>query len=286
MEPHLRQLLFALLLACGIAPVARAETFDNASVIALSRAGLDEAIIVAKVSALPCGYDLTTAGLLALRRAGVGQKVLVAMLHRCTGSPAGQETPLAAERHAPGIYLAGAADGSSAGPLVVLRPAATVGVKTTGIGSLFFPRKATLTITRPHAEIVAHRARPTFWFYFDPADRKTNTFGTPVSWAAQSPGEFSLVRFKPNGNTRQLAIGRVGPYSDVMGLDPAVALPFTIDDLGEGCFRVGFAGDLPPGEYGFLLIGEGPRNRTSYRVFDFTVTPPASLGASVNPASR
>lgn len=265
----MRWLMMWGLIVCTLAVPAAAETFDNASVIALTRAGLRADIIAAKVGALPCSYDLSTSALLALREAGVAPAVMVAMVQKCSGSARAQgldnATADPSARHAPGIYLAGAA------ALTPLRPAASVGIKHTGNGSLLFPFKATLTVAQAHAQVTTGQARPTFYFYFDPADTKTSTFGTAASEAAQSPNEFSLVRFRTDRNTRQLAIGRVQPYTDVSGIDPKIALPFTIEDRGDGGYRVTFAADLVPGEYGFVLIGEGLRNTIYYRIFDFAV---------------
>ena len=259
--------LLALLLPSG---PARAETFDNASVIALSRAGLGSEVVLAKVSALPCNYDVSTGGLLALRAAGVAPAVVAAMVRRCAGTVAG-EVPGAGgadARHAAGIYLAGAKPDQQ---LIQLRPAATVGIKRTGNGSLLFPRRATLTVAQPHAQVRTQSGRPTFHFYFDPVDEKVNTFGTAASEAAQSPNEFSLVRFRIDRDTRQLVVGRGQPLANVEGLDPRIALPFAIEQVGEGHFRISFATDLMQGEYGFVLVGEGPRNRVLYRIFDFAV---------------
>lgn len=249
------------LLALLLTMPARAEPFDNASVIALTRAGVGEDVVLAKVAALPCRYDVSTGGLVALRAAGVAQRVVATMVRRCA------ET-LAPEAPAAGIYLAGAAPDQ---PLTLLRPAGTVGIKHTGNGSLLFPHRATLTIFQPHAQVRTPGPRPTFHFYFDPVDEKVNSFGTFTSEAAQSPNEFSLVRFRIDRDTRQLVVGRDQPLASVEGLDPRIALPFAIEQVGAGHFRVSFPTDLPPGEYGFVLVGVGPRNRVFYRVFDFAV---------------
>lgn len=259
------------LLVLPIAVPAHAEPFDNASVIALTRAGLESQVIVAKVAALPCGYDLSTAGLLALRQAGVAQPVMVEMLHRCTGAARaqGMDGPAADSpgRQAPGLYLAQGAR------LVLLRPAASVGTKVTGNGSLLFPHRTTLTVARPHAEVAIGEPQPHFLFVFDPADAKVNTFGTAITEGAQSPGEFSLVQFRSDGNTRQLVIGRGHPLTEVVGIDPKIALPFAISEEGDGTFRVRPEANLAPGEYGFVVIGYTPRNRVVYRIYDFTVVP-------------
>ena len=253
---------------------AMAQVFDNGSVIALHKAGLGPDVIIAKVRALPCNYDISTDGLIALKSAGIGQDVIVEMVEKCTGSLRAQGVGNAAtdpaSSHAPGIYLA--LDGEKGPKLAPVRPAASAGIKFTGNGSLLFPFMAKLTVPQGQAQIRVAGARPTFYFYFDSDDRKVNTFGTAASVAAQSPNEFSLVRFRTDKNTRQFVIGRAQPFVEVLGIDPKNAIPFTIDEVGDGAFRVTFPTDLSPGEYGFILPGE----KSHFRIYDFSVPGPAA----------
>lgn len=268
MRRQFHALGLALAVTLAIAPSARAQSFDNAGVLALHQAGLGADVIIAKIRALPCNYDTSTGQIIALAKAGVPQAVIVAMVDRCTGSSRAQGVdanpadPLV--RHAPGIYLAGA---SPAAPLTMLRPAASAGLKVTGNGSVLFPLKATLTVTQAYAQLAVRTPRPLFYFYFAADDATGNAFGTVAAAAAQSPSEFSLVRFRIDKGTRQFAIGRVHPYVEVVGVDPKTALPFITEDLGDGTWRVQPAADLAPGEYGFIL----PGGKTRYRIYDFSV---------------
>jgi len=250
------------------------ETFDNQGVIALHAAGLDDEVIMAKVKSLPCNYDLSTEKLVALKRAGIAQDVIVAMIDKCRGAMRAQGIdknsgdPLTA--HAPGIYML--ESWAKPARLDLLRPSAAAGVKLTGNGSILFPHKATLTVPQAQARSVAATSRPTFYFYFNTAERKADNFGAVTSIAAQSPNEFSLVRFRVDKNTRQFVIGRAEPYVEVVGIDPRNALPFEVEEVGDGIFRIEFPADLAPGEYGFVLPGEKSR----FRIYDFSVS--ASAG--------
>ena len=268
MPSNIRARGLILASALALAAPARGQSFDNAGVLALHRAGLGADDIIAKIRALPCNYDTSTGEIIALAKAGIPQDVIVAMVDKCTGSARAQGVAASATdplaRHAPGIYLA--ATGAPA-RLTMLRPAASAGLKVTGNGSVLFPLKATLTVTQARAQLVVSAARPVFYFYFDVDDQKVNSFGTVATAAAQSPNEFSLVRFKVDKGARQFAVGRVHPYVEVVGVDPKTALPFAADDLGDGTWRVQPAADLAPGEYGFIL----PGGKTSYRIYDFSV---------------
>ena len=248
---------------------ASAQTFDNQSVVALHAAGLGGDVILAKVRSQPCNYDVSTNGLVALKQAGIPQDVIVAMINKCQGAAQAQgidnmsADPLVA--HAPGIYL----QRSEANPaqLDLLRPSLGAGLKYTGNGSVLFPFRVTLTVPQARAQLAAGTARPVFYFYFNPADRKVNSFGTAATIAAQSPTEFSFVRFRVDKNTRQFVIGRAQPYVQVLGIDPKNTLPFAAKEVGDGIFRVDFPDNLEPGEYGFMLPGE----KGSFRIYDFSV---------------
>ncbi|MEY4161020.1 MAG: hypothetical protein RLZZ136_1641 [Pseudomonadota bacterium] len=267
--------LFAwLFLALAVVPVcAQGQTFDNHSVITLHRAGLGADVITAKIRALPCNYDISTDGLIALKTAGIGQDVIVEMVQKCTGSARAQGINGASgdplSKHPPGIYLA--ADQSGGAKLILLHPTSTAGIKLTGNGSLLFPYMAKLTVPQAQAQLVSPSARPTFYFYFDSDDRQVNTFGTVSSLAAQSPNEFSLVRFRSNQGARQFVIGRVQPLVEVLGIDPKNALAFEMAEVGDGIFRISFSSDLVPGEYGFILPGA----KSHFRIYDFSVSNPA-----------
>lgn len=259
-------------LAIGLAilgtTTAQAQSFDNRSIMALHRAGLGPDVIIAKIRALPCNYDTSTDAIIGLSSAGVSQDVIVAMVDKCTGSSRAQGVndrsadPLV--KHAPGIYLL---ETDQPPKMTILRPAASAGLKVTGNGSILFPLMAKLTVTQAQAQMIVRAARPTFYFYFNADDVKVNTFGTVGSAAAQSPNEFSLVKFRVDKNTRQFVVGRVQPYVEVIGVDPKNALPFEAEDLGDGIFRIQFASDLVPGEYAFVL----PGGKTSFRIYDFSI---------------
>lgn len=276
---------------------AQAQVFDGGTVIALHKAGLGDAPIVAKINAMPCGYDTSVNALVAAKKAGLSDQIIVAMVERCSpAAPESAEAPrtvanqmspvaprggtsrgmfaLKAPRVAPsgkarepeGLYL------SNAEALTMLRPSGQTATKVVGNGSILFPYMAKLIVPRPTAQMVIAAAQPVFMFYFNPTDSRVSEFGGVGGSAAQSPNEFSLVRFRADGGNRQMTIGRIQPYVSVSGIDPKNTLPFTMTDLGDGVFRVEMTGALEPGEYGFVLIGQSERaKQTVYRVYDFTV---------------
>jgi len=285
------------MMAALLPAAASAQTFDNNAVIALHRAGLGDGPVIAKIHALPCHYDTSTEAMVGLKKAGLSDDVIVAMVESCAGarpvdgafaagpavrtSAAPQARPAAGgmfastrpsvtpSRLPEGIYW----NGDDAHGLTLLRPTGQTAVKLVGNGSILFPHMAKLIVPRATAQMAIAAPRPAFRFYFNPQDNRVSEFGGVGGTAAQSPNEFSLVHFRQDGATRQMIIGRVAPYVSVSGIDPKNTLPFTMADLGDGVFNVELPGDLPPGEYGFVLIGESQRSKQGvYRVYDFTIT--------------
>ena len=248
---------------------AHAQGFDNDSVVALHRAGLGDSAIIAKIDSLPCAYDVSTDRLISLKGAGLSDDVIAAMIARCAGADRAQgvETVAAGSsgHPAPGIYFV-TKSGASTG-LQLLRPVIASGERTTGNGSLLFPFKLKLVIPRSRAQVTTHGDRPVFDFYFDTADSDVGGFGTVNTVAAQSPEEFSLVRFKQKNNGREVDIGRLAGNARSAGIDPKYTLSFVSQELGDGAFSVTPDEHLAPGEYAFILTGEKGRTR----IYDFSV---------------
>ena len=281
----------------------------DAGVIALHRAGLGDDVILAKIASGPCIYDTSMGAMVQLKKAGLSDGVITAMVQRCAQGPAVEigvrEAPAAnypkhggrrggvqagmsvapysaglASADAPavgagnsraaGIYLASGSEADARQTL--LRPSAQSSLKYTGNGSILFPHMAKLIVSQPSSQIITESARPVFFFYFNLPDHKVNTFGTAATEAAQSPEEFSLVRFRQDAGNRQVTVGRVQPYVSISGIDPKNTLPFEVTDMGGGSFRVEMSQDLAPGEYGFVLNGTSEKGGAAkFRIYDFTV---------------
>ena len=267
----LERLFRGLALVASVASAsAGAQVFSNNSVVALHEAGLGDDAIIAKVDALPCNYDLSTNSLISLKRSKVSDQVIVAMVNRCAGSNRAQgadnTVSSTTSSHSPGIYIE--QHTPTASELVILHPAGAAGAKTTGNGSVLFPFQIKLIVPQPTAQLHCSERRPVFWFYFNQADRKVDTFGTSVSVAAQSPNEFSLVRFRQDHGNRQFVVGRAQAYVQVSGVDPKNTIPFSIKEVGDGAFKIEMTADLAAGEYAFVLPGE----RNHFRIYDFSIS--------------
>lgn len=259
----------AAIYAAAIGSTASAETFNNDSVIALARAGVGDDVLLSKVNSLPCSYDLSTEQLIRLRKSGISNAVLSAMVDRCAGASRAQGLDQASAnplvKRTPGLYLKDNSTGTER--ISIIRPITVSGIQISGNGSILFPFIAKLMIPRPAAQTLADSRSPVFYFYFEAADSKVGDFGTSASKAAQSPSEFSMVRFKAERNQRQMFFGRFSAFNTQLGIDPKYTIPFSINEIDDSVFEVKMNNALEPGQYGFILkVGNG-----AYRVYDFQI---------------
>jgi hypothetical protein len=248
---------------------ASAEDFGNESVIALARAGVGVDVLLAKIDSLPCSYDVSTTSILALKSAGVPDAAIAAMVGRCVGASNAQGAVAAASspsvKRTPGLYVD--MDEAPTYRLEKIRPTGASAGKMTGNGSLLFPFRVKLAIPRAAAQTVAVSAQPTFYFYFETDNDKVGDFGTSATASAQSPSEFSLVRFKAKGGQREMTVGKQNLFGASLGIDPKDTVQFAIEEIGDSIFSVQLSSPLAPGEYGFVLKA----GADSYRIYDFSI---------------
>ena len=256
-------------LAIGVPASAEPQEFDNDAVVALTQAGMSEDVILAKIEGLPCSYDVSTNAIIALNAADVSNNVIAAMVDRCVGAAKAQGTssstsdPL--QKRTPGVYID--LGGEDSHNINQMRPTVASSGKVSGNGSILFPFKAKLGLSGASANTKANQNSPVFYFYFETSDARVSVFGVSDSIAAQSPSEFSLVRFKDKKGQRELTVGKSNMFTTNLGIDPDDTIPFSIDEIGDGIFRVEPTTPLKSGEYGFVLKFGGEK----YRIFDFSV---------------
>jgi hypothetical protein len=193
-----------------------------------------------------------------------------ASLSKARGLAGDDASPDPMVRHSPGIYLF--ADGQPSPSLQVLRPSKSSGMKTSGNGSVLFPLIAKMVVPGLQGHVPVQTGTPVFYFYFNESDAKVSDFGTENSIAAQSPDEFSLVKFRQKSGERELEFGRASAYGGALvsmkkGIDPRVTIKFSAEDKGVGIFKVSLDKALDIGEYAFVFTGANG----AARIYDFSV---------------
>jgi hypothetical protein len=266
--------VFALLALVAITP-ASAEIMNNQAVVTLVKAGLGDELVIAKIDSESCSYDVSTNSILSLKSAGLSERVIAAMVLRCAtasqvrGVTGDDSSPDPMVRHSPGIYVL--EDWQHPNVLQPIRLSKSSGTRTSGNGSIVFPLKDKMVMQSASSRRPISVNNPTFYFYFNPSDLNVSDFGQERSRAAQSADEFSLVKFKQKGDTRELELGRVSFYNGSIvssrnGMNLKNAIKFSSEDRGQGIFKVSVS-PLEPGEYAFAFTGANQ----SARIYDFTI---------------
>jgi hypothetical protein len=256
--------------------VSVAEVMNNDTVVQLTKAALGDGLIIDKINSEACGYDVSTSAIIGLKKAGLSDNVISAMVRRCAtladqrGLVGDDSSSDPKVRHSPGIYIM--ESWLSPDKLQLLRPSKSSGLRTTGNGSVLFPLIAKLVIPGPQSHVPAPTSAPVFYFYFNVSDAKVSDFGMENSIAAQSPDEFSLVKFREKNGSREVDVGRASAYAGSLvslkkGIDPKYTLRFDTEDEGNGIFKVSAERGLEAGEYAFVFTGANG----SSRIYDFSV---------------
>jgi hypothetical protein len=230
------------------------EVLTNDSVIQMVKAGLPEAVVIAKIKSTSSKFDLKTDSLVSLKKAGVSDKVLEAMV--AAGSGAAPSTAAAAPP-APAL-AAGALKTQDviyqlvAGKYVEMF-ATSANLET---NMAFFQSKSEVVLEGKKAQ-------------YRTSDKQ------PVFLSTYSSTDAPLVRLKPGDdhNDRNLKIGSGAfmPFGGTqkMGVRNEDKVPVTIERDARGFYKVTPSAALAPGEYGFILatgFGAG-----SGKIYDFGV---------------
>lgn len=230
------------------------EVLTNDSVVQMVKAGLPEAVVIAKIKSTATKFDLKTDSLVNLKKAGVSDKVLEAMVAAGSGSPTAGAMPAAP---APAV-AAGALKNQDViyqlvGDRYVEMFATSANLET---NMAFFQSKSEVVLEGRKAQYRTTEKRPVFLSTYSSTDAP-------------------LVRLKPGDahNDRNLKIGSGAfmPFGGTqkMGVRNEDKIAISIDRDPRGFYRVTPAAPLPPGEYGFILatgFGAG-----SGKVYDFGV---------------
>ncbi len=232
------------------------EVLTNDSVIQMVKAGLPEAVVIAKIKSTSSKFDLKTDSLVSLKKAGVSDKVLEAMV--AAGSGAAPSTAAAAPAPPAPALAAGALK--------------TQDVIYQLVGGKFvemFPTSANLETNmaffQSKSEVVLEGKKSQY----------RTSEKQPVFLSTYSSTDAPLVRLKPGDdhNDRNLKIGSGAfmPFGGTqkMGVRNEDKIPVTIERDPRGFYKVTPSAALAPGEYGFILatgFGAG-----SGKIYDFGV---------------
>jgi hypothetical protein len=231
------------------------EVLTNDSVIQMIKAGLPEAVVIAKIKSTASKFDLKTDSLVSLKKAGVSDKVLEAMV--AAGSGSAPTTGAMPAPPAPAV-AAGALKNTD----VIYQ---LVGGKYVEMFATSANLETNMAFFQSKSEVVLEGRKAQY----------RTTEKQPVFLSTYSSTDAPLVRLKPGDdhNDRNLKIGSGAfmPFGGTqkMGVRNEDKVPVTIERDPRGFYKVTPSAALPPGEYGFILatgFGAG-----SGKIYDFGV---------------
>lgn len=241
--------------------VERAHFIDNDTIIRMSKAGLDDTVIIQTIQTQPGHYDTSPDDLISLKNAGVSQSVIAAMQARSAGlafhanekiNPA----PLAAGVDEIGVYYQDKKTGEWI-PLKTervefkssgwLKNAATDGlVKQDMNGHLEGPKSPLVLPTGVNILIYA-----------------------PAGTQAE---EYDFLRFEEHSHSRDFRVKTGGLFHSQTGSDRD-EVEFTAHKVGPQMYEFTVPVDIIKGEYGVLPPGSSnvPGISNAGKIFTFSI---------------
>lgn len=250
--------VWALLLTASL---GAQEVLTNDAVMAMKKAGLSDAVILAKIRSSQSKFDVSTEALVGLKQAGLSDPIIEAMLGHAGPLPAVSGPPPAAvalvDPRGRGVLgLSQGRDGvfHVRGDQYIELAAAVASIET---HFAFFQSKSEIVLKgRKSAYRVAERQ--------------------PVFLSVWAPNEAPLVRLKPGDDhddrNLKFSSGSFMPFGGTQR--QGVRTQDTVDVESEkdprGFYRVKPRQPLAPGEYGFVLT-HGFAGGTSGKIYDFGI---------------
>jgi hypothetical protein len=231
------------------------EVLTNDSVVAMKKAGLSEAVILAKIRSSPGKFDTSTSGLVSLKQAGISDAVIEAM-----------------------VGASGAA-GPAPGPAVAARPPAAAAASSTR-ETIFHLNGSQYVEMMPAVASI----ETNFQFFSSKSElvlkgRKASyrvKDGQPVFYSAWAPNEVPLVKLKPgdkaDDRNLKFSSGAFNPYGGTQktGVRTEDIIAVESERDARGLYRLKPKEPLKAGEYGFVLT-HGFVAGAGGRIFDFGV---------------
>ncbi len=285
-------LTFAILLLSALIPslvtvqVLAQQELNNDSLIKMVKAGLSPEIVVATVNSQPGHFDLSADGLIALKKAGVSDQIISAVIARTSGSNGGG-TGAAAPAGA-GATAGGGAGGGSWGvastAMAVGANGLPPGVDTVG---MYFKDKDG-NWAELGAEVVNFKTGGVLKHIGTAGIVKGDLNGYVAGFHSrqamnppadfilyvpegQSPGEYQLLRFRVNSDSREFR-SLTGGVTHSKGGAERDTVDFTSKKIAPRVYEIVIGGDVGKGEYGFLppQEGTGKNVESSGKIYTFS----------------
>jgi hypothetical protein len=243
------------------APSTQAEALTNADVMKMVEAKLSDDLIISKIRASACSFDTSTDAILKLKSQGVSDAVIQAMVtagappvQRPTAATPPQDPNNPLSPHTPGIYWLTKNNGGQR--LTRLEASSFGGGKTAGMFGMAMSyglKKAKMkaVLAEAHAPLRIGEPSPEFWFYIE--DAAAQGFGRVPLAQASKPEDFLLAKMEVHEKERQLVVTQMSVFGgSSSGPGSKDVIPFQVQKIAPGVFKVTVSKPLGPGEYCFV----------------------------------
>lgn len=268
----------AAALAIASMPVAAwAGPLTKQSVMELTKLGLGDDAVIAKINSDKVDFDLSTEDMIALKGSGVSSPLIAALIsNRYVAKVAPSlDSPDPSVPHPTGFY---ALQENAPRRMQRMEPTVTNQAKTGGIlGYALTGGIASMSVKaaiQNETSRVPVGSTPTFYFFSGESNGDgSGAWASGMNTVVNSPAELTLVRLTAKGGRREARVGSMnigGAKSGVMDKD---RIAFKHSAVRPGVFAVQPETAMQPGEYGFIysLAGGGAGGAMTARIFDFTV---------------
>ncbi|WP_296674944.1 hypothetical protein [Novosphingobium sp.] len=268
---------------------------SNSSVVELLKVGLGDEAVIAKIKGSDASYDTSTGALIALKGQGVSSAVIAAMIEAANRKAVAAsealsvDSPDPAVPHASGVYML--ANWLSQPRMIGIDATTSNQTKTGGfLGYALTGGLASMSfkavVPGNSAKAVTGSPRPTFYFYFDQANRGGSS-AVFNAGAVTSPQEFSLVKFTVKDDRREAKVGKFNIGGAKAGVMDKDRIPFSATQLRPGVYEIRPDAALLAGQYGFMVqvttgggAGMSGMGAMSSKIFDFAIAPAAGSSAA------
>jgi len=244
--------------------IAAQETITNQVVIEMVELGLDDDIIRTKINTSNVKFNSSLKELKRLKSKGVSSTIISLIASK---SKTKSKT---------GIYF------DNNGKLKLIQPSVFSGSKSNNFAarltSGIVSNKIKSVIVNSHSSNTVTNQEFTFLFSPDNDGNALSNTGRENWWfkTATSPNEFVLVRLKvkEKRNQRELVTGKGNGFTGnaQIGVEGKNTISVSIQDLGNGKFKVTPNQRLTTGEYCFFYQGTIPQGAfTNQSIFDFSI---------------
>lgn len=241
-------------------PPVQSKLLDNDSIIKMTRAGLDDGIILQTVRSQPGDYRTAPDDLIALKSEGVSQPVISAMLARNSGlqeraAPV-EVAPLSFAVDDPGVYFK-----NKQGQWEAVRPEL---VRYRDGGAL--KSLVTNNIVKKDENGVVSGAK----------SKLSVSPGTEMMILAPANTdavEYVILRFRDKSDRREFRVKTGNVFHSETGTDRD-ALDIPVHKVSQHLFGFTVPRDLTKGEYGVLAPGQASTPGISHagKIYTFSIT--------------